>query len=71
MKNLTLFLYLALIGFLTSLFSSEVPKPKEVKPDMAISAEYELQKNINRLENDKFERNAYVLKLSLDSLKNK
>lgn len=71
MKNLTLFLYLALIGFLTSLFSSEVPKPKELKPDMSISAEHELQKNINRLENDKFKRNAYILKLSLDSIKNK
>jgi len=71
MKNLTFILYLGFIGFLTSLFSSELPKMEAIKPSKAIEVEHKLLINTNRLEKDKFKRNSESLKISLDSLKNK
>lgn len=71
MKNLSTIMYVALIGFLSSIFSSVSPKPIEIKPDHSINSEHVYLSNRNRLEKDKFDKKINVFQSTLDSLKTK
>lgn len=68
MKNLSVILYLTLIGFLSTLFSSAVPLPIEVKPDVEINSERVLLMNRNRIEKSYFDIKSCELKKDLDSI---